>query len=149
MDITWAGLYRSRTDNPLGWQLDRYGYEVSGKDDRYVAIAEEALGLLSGAFLPGAYLVNLIKVSEINPGGLRHTHEMRSALSVAPLSKAYNSLTQFFASETRTWMDAWGRLPEMAARARKLNDELQNEPFQFVKREMVKDHQIDIANAPD
>lgn len=41
-----------------------YGIETAPKNDRYIAIAEEALGLLSQASLPGAYLVDLIRPRE-------------------------------------------------------------------------------------
>lgn len=41
-----------------------YGIEVESKGDRYVAVAEEALGYLASATLPGAYLVDIITPCE-------------------------------------------------------------------------------------
>jgi hypothetical protein len=52
----------------------RYGYEVSGKNDRYIATANEAVGLLSAAFLPGAYLVDIIPVCLSLPTGSDNAH---------------------------------------------------------------------------
>lgn len=37
-----------------------YGYNVSSTSDRYISIAERALGLFAAATIPGAHLVDII-----------------------------------------------------------------------------------------
>lgn len=39
-----------------------YGYDVSLENDRYVNIAEEAIGMISDASVPGAMLVNTLPI---------------------------------------------------------------------------------------
>jgi hypothetical protein len=46
---------------------NRYGYEASGKHDRFISAIEEGLGLVAAALLPGAYLVDIIPVSGSEP----------------------------------------------------------------------------------
>ncbi|KZT21351.1 CyP450 monooxygenase [Neolentinus lepideus HHB14362 ss-1] len=52
-------------DHAFHWSTDStmatvYNYEVASKDDRYVFIAEHALGFLAKCLLPGAFLVNYL-----------------------------------------------------------------------------------------
>ncbi|KAG9087689.1 hypothetical protein FS749_002745 [Ceratobasidium sp. UAMH 11750] len=59
-----------------------YGYDVSDTSDRYISIAERALGLFAAATVPGAHLVDLMPFLRHIPGvgNSRAAKEGRAAL---------------------------------------------------------------------
>ncbi|KAB5593902.1 Fumitremorgin C synthase [Ceratobasidium theobromae] len=76
-----------------------YGYNVSSTSDRYISIAERALGLFAAATIPGAHLVDIIPCLRYIPGVTtsKVAKEGRAALMEMverPFGDVKNSLQQ-------------------------------------------------------
>lgn len=65
-----------------------YGHDVSsGTDDNYVKLAEQSVGMLSNALLPGAAIVNAIPVIRYLPAWLPGVNFKRLALEAKNLTQ--------------------------------------------------------------
>lgn len=100
-----------------------YGVEVSPSNDRYIQVAEEAMGLLSQAEMPGAFLVDVI-----------HPCKCRIWFDLQHLP--HNVVVKYVPG----WFPGAG-FKKMAALSRQLTQELLDRPFGAVKKAMVKQSQ--------
>lgn len=102
-----------------------YGYEAKPRNDPFVKIAEDAMKGFSRASEPGAFLVDRFPI--------------RTSMAKR------NELTSDSNAILVRWLPEWlpgGSFKRIAREMREELDSLYDEPFDFVKREMVRELSI-------